>query len=761
MRTTHPRFLLVPAVALLLAALTAGTAPAQDAPKEPAKQPAAEKAAATEPGDGWSADTMLSGRFLDIRGDNARFREDFQTSSDFKGGLDQSKFSFKNKDGALLRGTARMLYANDYGIDLRIQQEDKGWVRIKADTHPHYFDDVTYGYRFMPNRPGANGVEIPSVLRVDQVKGDLTEHIGDVEAEVGLTLSGLPKFILGYKHGTRTGNQSLGFMSTMNFGSSSEWNRYPLWQDIDYTSDRIYGAIIQDLGSGWELAFRPQYEIFAGEREYTHFFFDSGAGAAFDFLGNERRIENHYDNRLFNGSLRVTGELVKDTLHLDAGYTYLTRHNQNNVDATGIAGELNRYAEKTLTYVDNTHNSRDGMHRFDVTLTCTAAESLSAWVGLQYRNGSARNHANRNEDGTNEVDRNGADVADENWNFRTTNDEEGFAESLGVEFRGLEKTKIVVKAEMEQLDVDYDWDANLTYLDPLLGGQAQTDGDWAWKDTGSFDRYQVSLLFNTKAIDALTISGRYRYSIRMTDHVESLDAANDKPGDPDYQPHGVPLVTNPNYTSATWLSYLYPGTIGDSDLTLNNAWLKAEWQANDWVTVTPRLEFEHDSYENLSEVVPEIGTSYRWTYGLELLTTPVENLTWRGDYHFIDGHIWTRSSSFTNTIGPTETGFSSPGEGAAYRGALTKPVDSDANVYESEVTYALDPITLRLGYQYRRENWLFKTYRHYGTFGAEYQVTDKCSVEGTFGYVDYQEEQNQGINDYDGPLGMLSLKAKF
>ncbi len=615
----------------------------------------------------------------------------------------------------------------------------------------HYFDDVTFAIptnlRVLPGQ--TTPFLVPSRLSsVDQVKDNLTENIGRLEAEVGLDLAGMPKVTLGYAYHSRTGNQSLGFRGLTYSMGGGEPALYPLWQDIEYTSHRFWALFSHRVGD-FEITLRPEYEIFEGEREYTDRTFAGDRPPT--FLLNERRVENQYDSRSFNGRLRIQGELIKDQLHMDTSWNYLNRDNDNNVDALGIARAGTKFDEKALSYLDNTHNSGDYQNRFDFTLTYVGWDIAQPWVGFQWRGGNQNNRASRFEDGSNQVDVNGNPaLPDEQWNFRTANEEYGWAESFGLEFRGLDKTKIIAKGEFEQIDVDYDWSADFV---PLVGSIPDL-GNWRWEDTGHFNRYVASLQFNNKSFDDITLSGRYRYTVRMTNHDEDVDLAEDKPGDADYQPHTSFVSTNPLYTTANTTSFYYPGTIGDTDLVSHDAHLKVEWSACDWLTVAPRAQFQHDEYHRAADVVGEIGTMNRWVLGLETTATPVDGLVFKNDYHFTDASTWTRAHSFTNTLLLVS-------EGGTYRGGLTPRATSDSQVLDSSLSYTIDELTLRTTYQYATSNFLIHTYRHFGTVGAEYRATDQVTIEGTFGYVQYWEEQNAGINDYDGPMGSLSLKARF
>lgn len=768
MNTTGFRLLTSWSAVLLLTAALALPATAQNAPAGAAPAKEAPKATAPAEGEGWDFEIVPTGRIWGISGDNRRFSEDFQEAS-YKAGLDESKFSFKNKDGALLRGTERFLFPGDMGLDVRMQQEDKGYFHFQYDTHEHYFDDFVFAihpvWRVLPGQAAVTRIPITLASR-DSVKDDLKENIGKLNAEVGLTLTGLPKVVLGYTHDTRTGDQSLRVPSNVEFGGG-EWSRYPTWQDIDYTSDKVYGEISHNL-FGFNVALSPSYEIFTGEREYTTSFFANDAGIApFLYVLNRRRTENHYDSRIFNGSLHIQGDLIKDQLHLDTKYTYQTRDNDNNVESRGIAAFDGPLAEKALNYLDNTHNSADYLHRFDLTLTYTGWDMAQPWVGFQYRNGHQQNHAVRREDGSDEVDVNGSPfLPDESWNLLTTNDEEGWAESLGIEFRGLDKTKIIAKGEFEQIDVEYDWSADMSYLYDwtnaanlaLLGlapgALAPTDGDWAWKDTGHYDKYTASLQWNNKSIDDVTISGRYKYTIRMTTHDKHLDVAFDKPGDPDYAPGSVFLSPNPAYQPANRTSFFYPGTIGDSDLSTHDVHLKVEWKACDWLVVTPRFEYRRDEYDREKDPNDHIGMMQRYVYGIETTTLPLDGLVFKNDYHFVDASTWSRAQSETNTLLLVS-------DGGTYRGAIAPRATMDAQVLDSDLAYTIDDWTFRTHYQYLTSNFEIHTYRHYGTLGAEYKVNDKFTVEGTFGYVGYWEQQNEGINDYEGPMGMITLKGRF
>jgi len=136
----------------------------------------------------------------------------------------------------------------------------------------------------------------------------------------------------------------------------------------------------------------------------------------------------------------------------------------------------------------------------------------------------------------------------------------------------------------------------------------------------------------------------------------------------------------------------------------------------------------------------------------------VEHLSLTTDAYIIDGFTQARSDRFSRSI---RTNPVSGVPTANYVGAITEPIAFDVASVSELIGYQIDKWTINLSYAFTRQESWWRAYRHFGSAGAVYQVSDRLSIDATVGYEDYSEEQNYGVNDYDAWLGVIGFKGKF
>ncbi len=701
---------------------------------------------------GWEGAGRLDMTYWGVDGDESAFRQYHQQNDGFNGGVDPGRFSFKREDGLTFWGEGHVDAPNDMGLHLQLKKEGAGWARLDLAQADYYYDGQFLGSEAYPVVGGL----VPSSIRQDP--GDLRSDTVDLAFEVGLALENFPKIWLGYERKAKWGKRSTWISSIsehVNGAAGVEPGTQPEFFDGDHEFNRFYAGVSVDLGAGWSATLTPEYRIVDGNDDYSAAFFDETDPVNRVF---RRQI---YDSNRFQSDLVVKGPLSKDKLALELGYHFDAAWNRNNMESRAVGAEP--YAEYPYNYVDNEHDSNAYMHRFFMELTWEACDSVTAWVGWQYRDGDQDNDSVRKQDGAPNMDEDfgNGDIADSNGPLQpdqtffidTKNRETGFAESLGVEVRCLPKTTVVVEGEFEQLDVDYDWSNRVFYADalaPLV--DPGEEGDWIWKDTGSFDRYTVKLHVNSKFTDWMTSNFRYKFVFRDADHDEDLDVAEIKDDDPGY----AEMTGDP--TGDAWRRFYYPGTIEDTERRTHDVKWQLEFEVTSWLSVAPRAGFTHASNDVLNQDTDQIAFTQSWLYGANVTVEPVEHLTLSTDAYVTDGFTFTRADRFSRSV------RTSPVTGAVvngYVGGLYDPIDFDFTNVSEMVGYQVDKWTFNLYYGFTRQESWWRAYRHFGSLGAIYQISERFSIDATVGYEDYSEEQNFGVNDYDAWLGVLGFKGRF
>lgn len=699
---------------------------------------------------GWGLDGDLVLRGWGVSGDDQAFQQYHQLNEGVSGGLRPLEFSFKREDGLLFWGESFIDAPNDYRLEARLSKEGGGWARLELERERYFYDGQFLGNEGYP----AVGTLVPAGFRQDP--GDLETWDQHLLMEVGLAFENFPKVWVGYEHGDQNGEKSTWVHGiTIDPANTGEFGAIPQFWGVDYGSDRVYAGLSIDMGAGWNWDLLPEYEWVRGDQKLTDYFFrDTGV------LRNTRFKKYIYDYDMFTLNTMARGPICTDKLDLEVGYHYHKVWNENNAEGRAVAGTSGPLIEKALNFLNNKHRSDAYMHRFFLEATWQAHEKVTAWAGFQYRNGLSDNDSTRIEDGSSEVDTNGPLVPDETWFYDTENFERGWAESLGVEIRAITRTKIVLKAEFEQIDVDYDWDANIVY-DPavaaspippataaIVADAAADAGDWSWEDTGSYLKYTPSVDIHNDCADWLKSHLRYKYVYRDANHDEDLDFAETKPADPDY-----------TITNAALVQFFYPGTIGDTARETHDVRWQLTIDPAEWVTVRPRTVYTYTTNNVDAQTVEErIALTQSWMYGINVELRPTLGLTATTDAYWRNGHTWNESSRLTRSLRrDPQTGAANTG----WFGAMTGPQSHDYVSLSELVQYQVEKWTFNLFYAYTREESLYRGYRHFGSIGAIYQLTERWSIDATGGYEDYAEDQNGDVNDYDAWLGVLGVKGKF
>ncbi|GEM_PF-3114265 len=701
---------------------------------------------------GWDGAGRLDLTYWGVGGDEAAFRQYHQQNDGANGGFDPGKFSFKREDGLTLWGEGHVDAPTDMGLHINLKKEGAGWAKLDLDQADYYYDGQFLGTEAYPVVGGL----VPSSVRQDP--GDLRSNAVDFALEVGLALDNFPKIWVGYERNVKRGKRSTWISSISehaNAPAAVEYGSQPEFFDADHTFNRVYAGIEVDLGASWSARLTPQYEIVDGTDDFSIAFFNETA------LDNRQFRRQVYDYDRFQSDFVVKGPLLKDKLALELGYHFDATWNRNNMESRA-AGPV-PYAEKPYNYLDNEHDSNAYMHRFFMELTWEACDSVTAWTGWQYRSGDQDNDSVRKDDGAPNMDEDfsGGDSADTNgplqpdqtWFFDTKNRETGFAESLGVEVRCLPKTKVVVEGEFEQLDVDYDWNNRIVYADalaPLV--DAGEEGDWSWEDTGSFNRYTVKLHVNSEFTDWMTSNLRYKFVFRDASHDEDVDIAEIKDDDPAF----AGMTGDP--TGNAWRRFYYPGTIEDTERRTHDVKWQLKFDVTSWLSVAPRAGFTYTSNDVLNQNTDRIAFTQSWLYGANVTIEPVEHLTLSTDAYVVDGFTFTRADRFSRSV---RTDPISGGVGTNFVGAIYDPIDFDFTSISEMASYQVDKWTFNLYYGFTRQESWWRAYRHFGSLGAIYQISERFSIDATTGYEDYSEEQNFGVNDYDAWLGVLGFKGKF
>lgn len=166
-------------------------------------------------------------RWIDVSGDNQKFREHFWMKDGFQAGVENFSLHDKFTLDSNISVQGRMFPGeDDFRIAVRYDHRDVGFIDLGVDQYRKYYDNSGGFYPFAQ-----------PIFTLDR---ELSLRTGRAWADFGLTLPDWPKIALGYEYQFRQGAKS-----TLHWGSvqstpgpqlpatSVEKKIYPAFKDVD------------------------------------------------------------------------------------------------------------------------------------------------------------------------------------------------------------------------------------------------------------------------------------------------------------------------------------------------------------------------------------------------------------------------------------------------------------------------------------------------------------------------------------------------
>ena len=244
------------------------------------------------------------GRFVAVRGDEARFREDWGFKEGASGGIEDATYHQKIAKDWDLNLEGRALFdEEDYKLRLNIANPDVGFLRAGFTEFRDYSDDLGGFYRnFAPA-----GFEL---------NRDLVLRNGDVFLEAGITLPNVPKLTLGYERRFREGDKSLLEWGGVTQGATTR-NIFPSFKQIDETVDTVKLQVEHDI-SIIHLGDQFRYQHYRDNTTTTDQSLNLNTSAS-----KTVTITESYKHDAFFNTFRMDSH-VNDKVYWSVGYLYTT-----------------------------------------------------------------------------------------------------------------------------------------------------------------------------------------------------------------------------------------------------------------------------------------------------------------------------------------------------------------------------------------------------------------------------------------------------
>ena len=184
-------------------------------------------------------------RWIDVQGDQSKFRELDGMNSGFSGGVEHfSVFQQTTPDEKFSLEGHVLVPDQDVELKLAVDENDRGFVHAGFDEWRKYYDD----------RGGYDPAVIPPELSLNR---DLYVDNGRIWVDLGLTLPHWPQVVLGYEYDFKKGTES-----TLEWGAvNGAKNIAPATQAIDEETHIIKLDVTHDFDN-WHLEDNARVEFY-------------------------------------------------------------------------------------------------------------------------------------------------------------------------------------------------------------------------------------------------------------------------------------------------------------------------------------------------------------------------------------------------------------------------------------------------------------------------------------------------------------------
>jgi hypothetical protein len=254
----------------------------------------------------WSM--TLPVRWLNVSGDEAKFREHHWQESGLGGGIEE--FTYRETQGdRSVAVTARALAGSyDFGVTFDVRETDRGFIRGGVEQFRRWTDDSGGYYSgFDPS------VAVPQF----SLGRELYMDIGRAWVDFGLTLPDWPEIVLGYEYQWRDGSKSLLQWGLVDDGIAVGRHIYPAVKDVD-ERNHIVKLDVNFTLADWEISesFRGEFTEFTAARTgVTYYDLTSGA------VGSRDTVIERHDS--FTGANILSAQRqLTDWAFVSGGYLY-------------------------------------------------------------------------------------------------------------------------------------------------------------------------------------------------------------------------------------------------------------------------------------------------------------------------------------------------------------------------------------------------------------------------------------------------------
>ncbi|MCF8039015.1 MAG: hypothetical protein K9K79_06835 [Desulfohalobiaceae bacterium] len=443
-----------------------------------------------EEAQGGETELSMTGNYhyIDVDGDESQFREHFWTDDGSIGGV--KRFSLKSslREDTAFRAEGHAQFGNhDYGLELRLDKEDTGYLRGGFSEYRKYFDDSGGFFEPFPNSSF-------------DLNRDLELDIGSFFVEAGITRPDWPQVRFVYEHHYKDGEKSLTRWGGVTQSGETR-NIFPTFKEVDQTRDTFITEIDHTVKKV-KLHDRFLYEHFDSETTRFEESRDLDAGTS----ESVTVAESEDSDRLFNTFYSEVN--IHDTIYASVGYLYSNYEGDADFDMVTVPFNESFDKNWSASEIDLDQDS----HLVNLNLMAGPYRDvrLSGGIKSEWTDTRGDTEAVLTEIGF------GGGLDEPEADIFSDKDSQGFEENLEIRYTGLPGTTLYGQGRWSQYDIDL---FEREIEDGSLGFERDTDTD---RDQ---TRYKAG--FSTKPLRFITLAAHYKWEDTENDYDHDTDTVPD------------------------------------------------------------------------------------------------------------------------------------------------------------------------------------------------------------------------------------------
>ncbi|MDP3786056.1 MAG: hypothetical protein Q8R05_00650 [Candidatus Omnitrophota bacterium] len=638
-------------------------------------------------------------RYSIVDGDKEKFREDMWIKNKAAGGIQEFSFSQDSKGMKVDAEGRAIVNEDDYKFDINLEKEDLFKIASGFKEFRKYYDGTGGFYSLFPVQKS-----------VESYRGALWLNDSHFFINLSTKRPDEPNYFVNYERHDKSGTMStLRWNSVVEAISGVYTTRKiaPSWKELDETQHTInVGAegdtkIIKDIH--WKVEEKLLYfkeESKNVERRWGINYLPTASQNAIDVQDERPRSRSSITTLLADSH-------INDWLYVSTATQY--EHTRTSVledlgEINSITGDETNYTANTENYFDSTASNTLDKYSWAGTLFMNPLKYLTTSAKIKAELKKRFSNSTYPRDMTALADYR----IDQITKSDTSSDWRTLGESLGVRFTKLPRTVLYIDGDFEQ-----------------IGGRIKEErmnwvnaADTFSRDTDfTYLKNSITAGVNWRPYNFLSVSSRYRKIFNEDDYDDRAE-------------------TRPDPTRA------YSAFIDEQQFQGDNLTTKVDIKPYKWIHGLFKYVLKNSNIytrpENQDKSKTVNDTS---TYLGSVTLIPTQNFYLTGMFSIQD--------SFTDTVAAQLVSE-----------AVIPRYEAGVNTAMGSATYIINSkASLGAQYQWVRSN-NFNDFSSWGMpYGIDntwhrlwltfkYDVKEDLSTEIIYGFTDYNEESNNGIDDY-------------